>query len=107
MHLTWLVQDNHDIIYIYIISLYPPGSTGIHLPWCPWCQLFSTFFPSDLPTQVVRSVEPTSVMKHLGITNAAVIRWPRDIKGQWGVPLTVYPWYLLCSTLGFLGITYP
>ncbi len=24
------------------------------------------------------------------------------IKGQWGVPLTVYPWYLLCS-LGILG----
>ena len=23
-------------------------------------------------------------------------------KGQWGVPLTVYPWYLLCS-LGILG----
>ena len=21
-----------------------------------------------------------------------------------GVPLTVYPWYLMCSTLGFLGI---
>ena len=28
-------------------------------------------------------------------------------KGQLGVPLTVYPRYLLCSTLGFLGITYP
>ena len=26
------------------------------------------------------------------------------VKGQLGVPLTVYPWYLLCSTLGFLGI---
>ena len=26
------------------------------------------------------------------------------IKGQLGVPPTVYPWYLLCSTLGFLGI---
>ena len=25
------------------------------------------------------------------------------IKGQLGVPLTKYPWYLLCSTLGFLG----
>ena len=25
-------------------------------------------------------------------------------KGQLGVPLAVYPWYLLCSTLGFLGI---
>ena len=25
-------------------------------------------------------------------------------KGQLGVPLTVYPWYLLCSTSGFLGI---
>ena len=24
--------------------------------------------------------------------------------GELGVPLTVYPWYLLCSTLGFLGI---
>ena len=24
------------------------------------------------------------------------------VKGQWGVPLTVYPWYLLCS-LGILG----
>ena len=24
---------------------------------------------------------------------------------KWGIPLTyVYPWYLLCSTLGFLGI---
>ena len=26
------------------------------------------------------------------------------IKGQLGVPGTVYPWYFLCSTLGFLGI---
>ena len=27
------------------------------------------------------------------------------LKGQLGVPLTyVYPWYLLCSTLGFWGI---
>ena len=26
------------------------------------------------------------------------------IKGQLGVPLTVCPWYLLCSTLGFLGM---
>ena len=26
------------------------------------------------------------------------------LKGQLGVPLPVYPWYLLCSTLGFLGI---
>ena len=29
-------------------------------------------------------------------------------KGQLDVLLTyVYPWYLLCSTLGFLGISYP
>ena len=28
------------------------------------------------------------------------------IKGQWGVPLTVYPWYLLCS-LGILGDNLP
>ena len=27
-------------------------------------------------------------------------------KGQWGVPLTVYPWYLLCS-LGILGDNLP
>ena len=27
---------------------------------------------------------------------------PLTIKGQLGVPLTVYPWYLLCS-LGILG----
>ena len=27
-----------------------------------------------------------------------------SFKGQLGVPLTVYPWYLLRSTLGFLGI---
>ncbi len=27
-----------------------------------------------------------------------------SFKGQLGLPLTVYPWYLLCSTLGFLGI---
>ena len=29
-------------------------------------------------------------------------RYLETIKGQWGVPLTVYPWYLLCS-LGILG----
>ena len=28
------------------------------------------------------------------------------VKGQLDVPLTVYPWYLLCSTSGFLGITH-
>ena len=29
-----------------------------------------------------------------------------NVKGQWGVPLTVYPWYLLCS-LGILGDNLP
>ena len=29
-----------------------------------------------------------------------------SLKGQWGVPLTVYPWYLLCS-LGILGDNLP
>ena len=29
-----------------------------------------------------------------------------SVKGQWGVPLTVYPWYLLCS-LGILGDNLP
>ena len=28
------------------------------------------------------------------------------VKGEWGVPLTVYPWYLLCS-LGILGDNLP
>ena len=34
-----------------------------------------------------------SIVEHYKVAN---------IKGQWGVPLTVYPWYLLCS-LGILG----
>ena len=29
-----------------------------------------------------------------------------NIKGPWGVPVTVYPWYLLCS-LGILGDNLP
>ena len=29
------------------------------------------------------------------------------IKGQFCVPLTVYPWYFLCSTLGFLRMKKP
>ena len=36
-----------------------------------------------------------------GISYNPIYNW---FKGQWGVPLTVYPGYLLCSTLGFLGI---
>ena len=36
---------------------------------------------------------------HLQANTGFIIQGTRT-----GVPLTVYPWYLLCSTLGFLGI---
>ena len=38
---------------------------------------------------------------HFGVFSPYFWKHPY-VKGQWGVPLTVYPWYLLCS-LGILG----
>ena len=43
--------------------------------------------------------------KFLQIQGSCILYMPCDapmVKGQLGVPLTVYPWYLLCS-LGILG----
>ena len=49
---------------------------------------------------------PTETPHHYALPHfyTFLLKRRTPLKGQLGVPLTVYPWYLLCSTLGFLGI---
>ena len=55
------------------------------------CELFSLTHSCALPSQ-----EKPLFLNHVTLCHS------QNIKGQLGVPLTVYPWYLLCS-LGILG----
>ena len=70
----------------------------------PWGVLLGNFFNQIIPNAHVQSALWSQFQHQVLLRIRAFLN--RSFKGQLGVPLTVYPWYLLCS-LGILGfITY-
>ena len=96
-------------IYIYILSYtFPKTNSQSFMKFYPF--LFLKKKDDHLPglnttsrktwkfLVIFRDI-PNSLVHHAKLKTLNTISM---VKGQWGVPLTVYPWYLLCS-LGILG----
>ncbi len=82
-----------------------PGSQNFNRANAPTQQTLHDFFgpPTFKTVNAAWFCNRLLVGAYLGEDQACEKGW---IKGQLGVPLTVYPWYLLCS-LGILGDNLP